>query len=155
SIVSLCEAARSVLASTREVIPDPSSMEEIEAEVCEQLARDPAMQSVWKALHRRPNWQQGPKGHDGKLVRQIVREKLEAPHRSRRTNAERRALLLTIVKKARELRKLVTRVATNRMRHWSEFDEGVQSDFFDALDQLIQEATVRAGQAESRTKRTP
>ncbi len=125
--------------------------------MCERLVHDPAMRAVWKALYRRrPKWQQGPKGHDGKLVREIVREMLEAPIRSTRTAAKRRGALHKIANKARELKELVTVAAADGLWEWVLFEEGgEQSYFFDALDQLAKQVTELADQPERRIKRTP
>lgn len=157
SIEALCQAAQITLASARHEGADARSFEEfeIEADVWTRLARDLAMRSVWRALHRRQRWTQGRRGHDGKLVREIVSELLDARVRSPRTKAQRRDALLEVAAKARELKQLVTEASADGLHRWCQADEDVPSRFFDSLDKLQQEATDRAHRRGPRIKRTP
>jgi hypothetical protein len=151
SIVTLCESASAALASTREHRADADTMTalEVEAHVCERLARDLAMQPVWEALHGRPRWQQGPKGDDRKLVQEIVSETLQV--RPWRTLGERKRALTAMAERADELRELLLSLATE-LPTWVRPDE---ENFADELDRLSTEATARAGQPVRHIKRTP
>ncbi|MGB9332079.1 MAG: hypothetical protein WCB10_15045 [Steroidobacteraceae bacterium] len=148
-IVRLCESALTVLNSAREHGADADSMREceIEADVCEKLAREPDMQPVWRALHR-----VGAKTSVATmrgLVREVVSELLEAPTAAPGSNAKRRKALLAVAAEARKLRERLLQFADD-LPGWIRPEE---ADFADELERLGSEATKRALDPQALVKR--